>query len=145
MDVPLCQQIKPDGTRCGTPAIRDHKYCYHHTTVRKLVPKTNVYGLLNPGGVTGEPYERYELPFLESGAAIQIGFMQLIHGVSIGLVAGQRAQVMLSALHGAAANLREMNKAAARAKAAQAMIGGLGGKKKPAGVKSVEAKDEERV
>ena len=144
MDVPLCQQVKPDGTRCGTPAIRNHQYCYHHTTVRKLVPKTDVFGLHYQGS-TGEPYERFELPFLESGEAIQIGFMQLINGVSTGLIAGSRARVMLAALYGAAANLREMNKAAARAKAAQAMIRSLAGNKKPESVKSVEVKDEERA
>ena len=142
MDVPLCQQVKPDGTRCGTPAIRDHKYCYHHTTVRKLVPKTDVFGLHYQGS-TGEPYERFELPFLESGEAIQIGFMQLIHGVSTGLIAGTRARVMLGALYGAAANLREINKAAARAKAARAMIGEpILKKKKPGSVKSAEVEEE---
>jgi len=71
--------------------------------------------------------------------------MQLINGVSTGLIAGQSARVMLAALYGAAANLREMNKAAARAKAAQAMIGGLSEKKKPAGVSCGEVKDEERA
>jgi hypothetical protein len=38
-----------------------------------------------------------------------------------------------------------MNKAAARAKAAQAMIRSLAGNKKPESVKSVEVKDEERA
>jgi hypothetical protein len=141
MDVPLCQHVKPDGRRCGTPAIRDHKYCYHHTTVRKLVPKTDVFGLRYQG-TTGEPYQRFELPYLENGEAIQIGFMQLIHGVSTGLIAGTRARVMLGALYGAAANLREINKAAERAKAARAMIGRVA-KKKPASVEGVEAKAEE--
>ena len=141
MDVPLCQHVKPDGKRCGTPAIRDHKYCYHHTTVRKLVPKTDVFGLRYQG-TTGEPYQRFELPYLENGEAIQIGFMQLIHGVSTGLIAGSRAKVMLGALYGAAANLREINKAAERAKAARAMIGKVP-KKKPAGVEGAEAKAEE--
>lgn len=145
MDIPLCQQVKPDGTRCGSPAIRNHTYCYHHTTVRKLVPKTDVFGLHYPG-TTGEPYERFELPFLESSEAVQIGFMQLIHGVSTGLVAGQRAQVILSALHGAAANLREINKARANAKAAQAILGPLiSGKKKPGSTPGVKAKEEKQA
>ncbi len=144
MDLPICLFLRPDGTRCGSPAMRNHQYCYHHTTIRKLVPKTDLFGL-HYNGTTGEPYGHLELPFLDSGEAIQIGFMQPINGVSTGVIAGQRARVMMAALYGAAANLREMNKAAARAKAAQAMIGSLAGKKKPAGVKSVEAKDEERA
>ena len=144
MDVPICMFLRPDGTHCGSPAMRNHQYCYHHTTIRKLVPKTDLFGL-HYNGTTGEPYGHLELPFLDNGEAIQIGFMQLINGVSTGLIAGSRARVMLAALYGAAANLREMNKAAARAKAAQAMIRSLAGKKKPESVKSVEVKDEERA
>jgi len=142
MDVPLCQHVKPDGSRCGTPAIRNHKYCYHHTTVRKLVPKTTVHGLLT-SGTTGEPYVAFELPFLETPEAIQIGFMQLIHGVGTGLMEPKRARMILSALYGAAANLREMNKAAARAKAAQAMMKKPAPKKKPGRVKADAEKVEE--
>ena len=138
MDVPICFHIKPDGTRCGTPAIRNHSYCYHHTTLRKLVPKTNIFGLIQKG-MTGEPYESFELPYLDTGEAIQIGFMQLIHGMSTGLIDGRRGRIMLSALYGAAANLREMNKAAARAKAAQAILS----KKQPASVRSGESSQEE--
>jgi len=144
MDVPICMFLRPDGTRCGSPAMRNHQYCYHHTTIRKLVPKTDLFGL-HYNGTTGEPYGHLELPFLDNGEAIQIGFMQLINGVSTWLIAGSRARVMLAALYGAAANLREMNKAAARAKAAQAMIRSLAGNKKPESVKSVEVKDEERA
>jgi len=144
MDVPICMFLRPDGTRCGSPAMRNHQYCYHHTTIRKLVPKTDLF-VLHYNGTTGEPYGHLELPFLDNGEAIQIGFMQLINGVSTGLIAGSRARVMLAALYGAAANLREMNKAAARAKAAQAMIRSLAGNKKPESVKSVEVKDEERA
>jgi len=70
--------------------------------------------------------------------------VQLIHGVAIGLIDGRRGQIMLAALYGAAANLREMNKAAARAKAAQAMIGKLAKTKKKAGTaKSAEQEAKE--
>jgi hypothetical protein len=141
MDVPLCQHMKPDGIRCGTPAIRDHKYCYHHTTVRKLVPKTQLHGLFMEGE-SGEPYKEYELPYPECGDAIQIGFMQLMHGISSGLIPEKRAQIMLSALHGAAANLRAMEKAARKAKAGCEVIKAAP-KKKPESVKSVS--QEERA
>jgi len=142
MDVPLCHHVKPDGVGCGTPAIRNHEYCYHHSTVRKLVPKATIHGLHMPGP-TGEPYADFEMPYLENETAIQIGFMQLIHGVGTGLVEPIRARMMLSALHGAAANLREMNKTAAHVKVLQAMIQSLGAKKKPESVKRVEAEAEE--
>ena len=143
MDVPLCQHVKPDGVRCGTPAIRGHKYCYQHTTVRRLIPKTQLHGLYVPGQ-TGEPYKEFELPYLECGEAIQIGFMQLIHGVAAGLIPEQRGRIMLSALHGAAANLRATEKAAATARAAKAILGGAtAAKKKPGSVRRARIASEE--
>jgi hypothetical protein len=51
--------------------------------------------------------------YLEDGAAIQIGFMQLIHGVAQQRLEQWRARMILSALHGAAANLRQMDAATA--------------------------------
>ncbi len=144
MDLPLCLYLKPDGTRCGSPSMRDHQFCYHHETVRKLVPKTGVY-MLTYTGKTGEPYDPYELPYLDNNTAIQIGFMQVIHGVGSGLIDPKRARLMLSALHGAAANLREMNKAAARMKAAHEVgerYAAESLKKKPASVEKAEVKEE---
>jgi hypothetical protein len=31
-----CQHIKVDGTRCGSPALRQKMFCYFHNRVRKL-------------------------------------------------------------------------------------------------------------
>jgi hypothetical protein len=144
MDVPLCLYLKPDGTRCGSQAMRDHYFCYHHETVRKLVPKTGVY-MLQYTGKTGEPYDPYELPYLDNNTAIQIGFMQIIHGVGSGMIEPKRARLMLSALYGASANLREMNKSAARMKAAHEVAEKYAAKalkKKPASVKRAEVRRE---
>ena len=144
MDVPLCLYLKPDGTRCGSPAMRDYHFCYHHETVRKLVPKTGVY-MLTYTGKTGEPYDPYELPYLDNNTAIQIGFMQIIHGVGSGMIEPKKARLMLSALYGASANLREMNKSAARMKAAHEVAEKYAAKlvkKKPASVKKAAGKKE---
>lgn len=62
-----------------------------------------------PPGV--HPIDVFELPPLEDPASIQIGFMQLIHGVAHGLMDTTRARIILSALHGAAANLRLLKEA----------------------------------
>ena len=29
-----CRHVKEDGTCCGSPALRDHKYCYYHLMQR---------------------------------------------------------------------------------------------------------------
>ena len=104
----ICEHIKPGGERCGSPAWHDEKYCYHHTEVRKRAPKTNLFVRLFNPHPENHPDYRYELPYLEDAAAIQIGFMQLIHGVAQELIPPDRAKLILSALHGAAANLRLM-------------------------------------
>ena len=109
----ICEHIKPGGQRCGSPAWHDEKYCYHHTEVRKRAPKTNFFVRLFNPHPENHPDYRYELPYLEDAAAIQIGFMQLIHGVAQELIRPDRAKLILSALHGAAANLRQMDAASA--------------------------------
>ena len=119
----ICEHIKPGGQRCGSPAWHDEKYCYHHTEVRKRAPKTNLFVRLFNPHPENHPDYRYELPYLEDAAAIQIGFMQLIHGVAQELIRPDRAKLILSALHGAAANLRQMEAAMASAeRPAQALL-----------------------
>ena len=113
MDLPICEHIKPGGARCGSPAVRDHTLCYHHAGLRKAVPTTNLFVFLANPHSEKDPYAQFELPYLEDPAAIQIGFMQLIHGVSQHRLEQWRARMSLSALHGAAANLRLMDKSGA--------------------------------
>ena len=105
----ICEHIKPSGVGCGSPALRGEKFCYYHSKVRKTVPKNNLFVFLdNPGRKENDPYYTFEFPYLEDAAAVQIGFMQFIYGVSQQRIEEWRARMILSALHGAAANLRLM-------------------------------------
>lgn len=109
----ICEHIKPSGTRCGSPALRDHKFCYYHSKVRKTVPKNNLFVYLdNPGSKENDPYWAFEFPDLEDAAGVQIAFTQFIYGVSQRRIEEWRARMLLSALHGAAANVRQMEKEA---------------------------------
>jgi hypothetical protein len=76
------------------------------------------------------------LPYLEDGAAIQIGFMQLIHDVAQQRLEQWRARMILSALHGAAANLRQMDASTASYEKAQPE------KKQPSSVKVGEVEQK---
>ena len=69
--------------------------------------------LANPGRKENDPYHAFEFPYLEDAAAVQIGFMQFIYGVAQQRLEQWRARMILSALHGAAANLRLMDAATA--------------------------------
>jgi hypothetical protein len=95
-------------------ALRDQRFCYYHAKVRKTVPKNNLFVFLaNPGRKENDPYDAFEFPYLEDAAAVQIGFMQFIYGVAQQRIEEWRARMILSALHGAAANLRLMDAATA--------------------------------
>ena len=110
LSLAICEHIKPSGTGCGSPALRDQKFCYYHSKVRKTVPKNNLFVFLdNPGRKENDPYYAFEFPYLEDAAAVQIAFMQFIYGVSQHRMEEWRARMILSALHGAAANLRLMD------------------------------------
>ena len=78
------------------------------------MPRNNLFVFLANPRSENDPYAQFELPYLEDGAAIQIGFMQLIHGVSQQRLEQWRARMILSALHGAAANLRMMEASSAQ-------------------------------
>jgi hypothetical protein len=108
----MCEHIKPSGVRCGSPALRDHEFCYYHAKVRKTVPKNNLFVFLNNPGKENDPSYAFEFPYLEDAAAVQIGFMQFIYGVSQRRIEEWRARMILSALHGAAANVRQMDREA---------------------------------
>jgi hypothetical protein len=37
-DVARCEHVKFNGTRCGSPAMRNQQYCYHHARIRQFTP-----------------------------------------------------------------------------------------------------------
>jgi hypothetical protein len=80
------------------------------------------------------PVAVFDLPLLEDPASIQIGFMQLIHGVAHHRLEPRRARLILSALHGAASNLRMLSEAMPRC------VEEKPEKKAVAGVEMLEAK-----
>ncbi len=112
MEAPSCEYIKTGGARCGSPAIKDRPFCYYHERLKMHMPMTEMFvdQIKNPK--PGElPVAVFDLPFLDDGAAVQIGYMQVIHGITHRRLNPRQAGLMLSALHGAARNLRQMDKA----------------------------------
>ena len=114
MDLKLCGYLKTSGGRCGSPAIRGQEFCFYHARLAHSMPMTLMFQEENlnmpPGGI---PVASFEMPFLDDAAAIQIGFMQLIHGVAHFRLERWRARTILLALLGASANLKELDKAVA--------------------------------
>jgi hypothetical protein len=42
--VPLCTLIMPSGNRCGSPALRDQRFCYHHSGSHRLRTREELLG-----------------------------------------------------------------------------------------------------
>jgi hypothetical protein len=129
---PNCEHIKPGGKRCGSPALKGGTLCFYHTDVRRRVPKNNLFVFLANPRPHESPYYPFELPYMEDPEAIQMAFAQFIHAVSQQMITESRARLVLSALHGAAANLRYMAEMEAQKKKA-------GAAKQPEVMASVEA------
>jgi hypothetical protein len=110
MAFPTCQHVKPSGKGCGSPALKDREFCYYHSRLEEsLPPMRDMYRAYNPQAAPGEwPLLNFPTPELEDAAGIQIGFMQVLHGVANGNLDVRKAGRMLSALHGAAANLQRL-------------------------------------
>ncbi len=134
MTVPICEHIKPGGQRCGSPALQGQTFCYYHTGMEQCLPYgRNMFIAEKEKAAPGEwPCHEFRVPILEDAAAIQIGFQQALHGVANGNLTPRKAKLVLSALHGARANLKEMEKCLA----ALADASGKNKKKLPLRVKA---------
>jgi hypothetical protein len=134
MTLTICEHIKMDGERCGSPTLTGSKHCHYHAAMHRLVPQTNLFvRSWNPAAEIDQMFP-YRLPFLEDEAALQVGLMQLIHGVVDERIDIRRARLVMSAMDCAAKNLRQVHKLATTS-------GSMGVPKRPAtGVKTANGK-----
>jgi hypothetical protein len=84
---PRCQHIKVDGSRCGSPAMRQRKFCYYHLRAT-IQPK------------------RLEMPLLEDAPSVQLGIMRVCNAIASGSIDSKKAGLLLYGLQTASCNLR---------------------------------------
>ena len=96
--VPRCQNIKTNGTQCGSPALRNGEYCYFHRRWRM----TTVDLSHSAHHVTTE----FVLPVLEDADSIQITLGQIMRMIVCRQVDTKSAGPLLYGLQIASANLR---------------------------------------
>jgi hypothetical protein len=96
-NVPRCHYIKTNGTRCGSPALRDQKFCYFHQRWQQQRINLRHY----PGE---ESY--LELPVLEDADSIQMALTQVMRLVLSQKINPKEAGLLLYALQIASANLK---------------------------------------
>ena len=83
----ICQYVKPDGTRCASPALHDANFCYYHYSVNR--PRATV-------------------PHLENADAIQLALTDLARAVLAESIDLKRAAVLAYILQTASANLKRL-------------------------------------
>jgi len=81
--VPICEHIKDDGFRCGTPAIRGRHFCYYHSRCHA------------PSHLGTR---QYRAPIPETIASLQLTIMQVTQALGSGTITEKTAGRLLYAV-----------------------------------------------
>jgi len=109
--VAICEHIKDDGHRCGTPAIRGRHFCYYHSRAHAPGPRIGQRG--------------YRAPLLETIESLNILIMQTNEALGSGRITDKVAGKLLYSVQ-LATNLLKLAESAKNES-----------KKKPQGVQGV--------
>ena len=93
--IPQCEHIKANGLRCGSPALRQRRYCYFHFCAHDLRRRRRQ-----------QPNAPFVLPLLEDANSIQMAIQQVAEAVLEERIDNKRAGLVLFALQTAACNLK---------------------------------------
>jgi hypothetical protein len=94
-----CQHIKVNGTQCGSPELRNSKFCYYH--IRYHWPELEALGNINEW--------RMPLPTLEDANSIQVSLAKVMERLILLEIEPKTAALMLYALQIASANLKRIS------------------------------------
>ena len=92
-----CQHLKVNGTQCGSPALREQRFCYFHKDWRRKRLQINAKIRPGQGAVT--------LPVLEDADSIQVALVQVMRLLISAQIDHRTAGLLLYALQTASANL----------------------------------------
>lgn len=92
-----CQHIKVNGTQCGSPALRDEKYCHFHMQWSQKNMEINM-NFHERGTIT--------LPTLEDANSIQVGLTEVMRLLVTNQIDHRTAALLLHALRTASTNLK---------------------------------------
>ena len=95
MQYETCRHVKEDGTYCGSPALRDRKYCYYHLMQRgRRLRRALAQG-------RNEPYQLI-LPPLENLGSMRVALSEIVQALAAGQLDHRSAGLMLYAIQQAA-------------------------------------------
>jgi hypothetical protein len=96
-----CQHLKVNGTQCGSPALRNKRYCFFHKEWREKRLQINANIRRERAGVT--------LPVLEDANSIQVALMQVMRLLITQQIEHKTAGLLLYALQTASSNLARIS------------------------------------
>jgi hypothetical protein len=109
-DCPTCRHIKPDGTYCGSPALRDRKYCHYHL-------KDRGRRLRRARALRDNVPYRLDIPLLDSPAAVRLAITEIVQAMGTGQLDHRTGGKMLYGIQMANSFNRRAAQAAAEAQA----------------------------
>jgi len=92
-----CQHVKVNGTQCGSPAMREHSYCYFHMRWHRKGMQVNAYF---------KEQQILVLPTLEDANSIQVGLAEVMRQLATQMIDHRTAALMLYALQIASTNVK---------------------------------------
>jgi hypothetical protein len=95
-----CEHIKINGIQCGSPAMRQYRFCYFHRGWGSETVPLN----------SSQKPCSFSLPVLEDATAIQIAVMQVMRYIISGDLDSKKAGLLLYALQTASSNLRSIRR-----------------------------------
>ena len=112
----ICRHIKTNGERCGSPALRNHAFCYFHRNLTARHPKPApdpIPTIIHPHDPTRELQVVAEptlnLPPLEDRESIQLAASMIIGALARNAIDTRRATTLLYGLQVASANAVRLN------------------------------------
>ena len=103
-----CRHVKPDGVYCGSPALRDRKYCYYHLMERAR-------RLRRARALRDNVPYRLEIQSLDNPYAIRDALSEVAQALTAGQLDPRVAGKLLYAIQLAASNNRRIEKMEAEA------------------------------
>jgi hypothetical protein len=93
-----CRHIFTDGHRCGSPGLRNEKFCYYHHNNRRPVKR-------NTAIVRNGEHSNFTIPMPDDRGAIQHSIGNILQGLASDTLDTRRAGLMLYGLQTASHNL----------------------------------------
>ena len=94
-----CMHFMVDGAHCGSPAMRHHRFCYHHKRQREQLLAVNAERARDSRNPP------FTLPLLEDASSIQFSLTQVMRLLAAGQIERETASLMLYSLQIATTNL----------------------------------------